>query len=624
MLLHLHDAVARARQVRRRRAASRPRRRARATRSASSQPRASSRSRVAGESRKPLARRSSSRAPLLERPLPDRLALPERARRRRRYSAGISRRELAGSATRPDGAASASRRSRARRRARSRSRRRAPSAAAAARRAGAARGSSAAAAARCATRARARRPRFSSTPRNPSHFGSYCPAVALRQLADELGLHRRERHVLRRARREAYEALSFRADDARRGHRHRRRLAARPRRARDLARRDRGRERDRLDPRLRHRRPARPDRRRGEGLRPERRRLGEGGAQARAERAVRASPPAREALDRLRPERLRPDARRDHLRLGDRRRARHPRAGRDVLRERGPDRVSPNFLPNVLVDTASGQLAISLGIKGPNYAIVSACATGSHAIGEAAELIKRGDADAVIAGGTEACIDPADPRRLHRDARARRRGRAPAARLAAVRRDPRRLRDRPRARARVLLEDWDRAEARGADIYAEVLGYGASNDAHHLAQPEPEADGRRGDDAGRARARRRRARAGRLHQRARHLDAARRPRRDEGDQGRLRRPRLQARRLLDEVDDGPHVRRGRRDRGDHVRPRAPRRRPAADDQLRGTRIPSATSTTSRTRRAHVQVDVALSNAMGLGGHNGCVLLGRAA
>ncbi len=78
----------------------------------------------------------------------------------------------------------------------------------------------------------------------------------------------------------------------------------------------------------------------------------------------------------------------------------------DVLRERGYDRMSPSFLPNVLVDTASGQIAISLGIKGPNYAVVSACATGSHAIGEAAELIKRGDADAMIAGGTEAAIHP--------------------------------------------------------------------------------------------------------------------------------------------------------------------------------------------------------------------------
>src|SRR5262245_66630545 len=78
----------------------------------------------------------------------------------------------------------------------------------------------------------------------------------------------------------------------------------------------------------------------------------------------------------------------------------------DVMRERGSDRVSPNFLPNVLVDTASGQLAISLGIRGPNYAVVSACATGSHAAGEAAEPIRRGDADAVVAGGTESCIHP--------------------------------------------------------------------------------------------------------------------------------------------------------------------------------------------------------------------------
>jgi 3-oxoacyl-[acyl-carrier-protein] synthase II len=78
----------------------------------------------------------------------------------------------------------------------------------------------------------------------------------------------------------------------------------------------------------------------------------------------------------------------------------------DILLERGPERVSPNFLPNVLVDSASGQLAISLGIRGPNYAVVSACATGSHAVGEAAELIKRGDADVVLAGGTEACMHP--------------------------------------------------------------------------------------------------------------------------------------------------------------------------------------------------------------------------
>ena len=77
----------------------------------------------------------------------------------------------------------------------------------------------------------------------------------------------------------------------------------------------------------------------------------------------------------------------------------------EVLQERGPDRVSPHFLPNILVDSASGQLAISLGLRGPNYAPVSACATGSHAVGEGAETIRRGDADAVLAGGTRpACI----------------------------------------------------------------------------------------------------------------------------------------------------------------------------------------------------------------------------
>jgi 3-oxoacyl-[acyl-carrier-protein] synthase II len=159
-----------------------------------------------------------------------------------------------------------------------------------------------------------------------------------------------------------------------------------------------------------------------------------------------------------------------------------------TLLERGPDRVSPNFLPNVLVDSVSGQLAISLGITGPNYAVVSACATGSHAIGEAAEMIKRGSADAVIAGGTEACIVPLilagftamrglavedeHPPHASRPFDATRAGFVMSEGAGAL-----------------LLEDWESAARRGADIYAEVLGYGASNDAHHMAQPEPEAVG---------------------------------------------------------------------------------------------------------------------------------------
>jgi 3-oxoacyl-[acyl-carrier-protein] synthase II len=160
----------------------------------------------------------------------------------------------------------------------------------------------------------------------------------------------------------------------------------------------------------------------------------------------------------------------------------------DIRRERGADRVSPNFLPNVLVDSASGQLAISLGIKGPNYAVVSACATGSHAIGEGAELIKRGDADAVLAGGAEAAMHPLILAGFT------------AMRGLAVENEhpPRASRPFDATRAGfvmgegacvLVLEELDAARARGASVYAEVLGYGASNDAHHMAQPEPEATG---------------------------------------------------------------------------------------------------------------------------------------
>jgi 3-oxoacyl-[acyl-carrier-protein] synthase II len=156
----------------------------------------------------------------------------------------------------------------------------------------------------------------------------------------------------------------------------------------------------------------------------------------------------------------------------------------DVLLERGADRVSPNFLPNVLVDSASGQLAISLGIRGPNYAVVSACATGSHAVGEGAELIKRGDVDAVLAGGAEACMHPLILAGFS------------AMRGLAIEDEhpPRASRPFDATRAGfvmgegacvLLLEDYERARARGAEMYAEVLGYGASNDAHHMAQPDP-------------------------------------------------------------------------------------------------------------------------------------------
>ena len=160
----------------------------------------------------------------------------------------------------------------------------------------------------------------------------------------------------------------------------------------------------------------------------------------------------------------------------------------DVFRDRGPDRVSPFFIPSVLVDSASGQIAISLGVRGPNYAPVSACATGSHAVGEGAELVRRGDADIVLAGGTESCIHP-----LILAGFCAMRG------LVAEEEDPTKA-SRPFDATRagfvmgegaciLVLEELEAARARGATVYAEVLGYGASNDAHHMAQPEPAATG---------------------------------------------------------------------------------------------------------------------------------------
>jgi beta-ketoacyl-acyl-carrier-protein synthase II len=156
--------------------------------------------------------------------------------------------------------------------------------------------------------------------------------------------------------------------------------------------------------------------------------------------------------------------------------------------ERGPERVSPFFLPHFLADSASGILAIALGAMGPNMAVVSACATGAHAIGEAAETIRRGDADVMIAGGTEAAILPVIvagfinmralangndcPQRASRPFDLNRSGFVISEGAAAV-----------------ILESLDHALARGVRIYAEVAGYGSSNDAFHLAAPREHGQG---------------------------------------------------------------------------------------------------------------------------------------
>ena len=155
-----------------------------------------------------------------------------------------------------------------------------------------------------------------------------------------------------------------------------------------------------------------------------------------------------------------------------------------VLEERGRERVSPHWLPNMLVDTTTSHVATQLGIRGVNYAIVSACASGTVAIGEAAEVIRRGAADAILAGGTESAIVPLilagfcamralvdgrdDPAAASRPFDATRAGFVMAEGAAVV-----------------MVEELEHARARGATIYCEVLGYGASNDAYHIATPHP-------------------------------------------------------------------------------------------------------------------------------------------
>ncbi|HLG50623.1 MAG TPA: beta-ketoacyl-ACP synthase II [Chloroflexota bacterium] len=160
-----------------------------------------------------------------------------------------------------------------------------------------------------------------------------------------------------------------------------------------------------------------------------------------------------------------------------------------VLEERGPTRVSPFFLQNLIPDTASGQVAIYLGAKGPNMAVVSACATGGHALGEAAETIRRGDADVIIAGGTEAAIVPLVLAGFTvMRALATGDGGPPAAACRPF--------DRTRQGfvmsegcAILVLEELEHARRRGARIYAELVGYGSSNDAFDLAAPAEQGEG---------------------------------------------------------------------------------------------------------------------------------------
>ena len=159
-----------------------------------------------------------------------------------------------------------------------------------------------------------------------------------------------------------------------------------------------------------------------------------------------------------------------------------------ILKEQGPRKISPFFIPSSLINLVSGYVSIKYGLKGPNSSVVTACATGSHAIGDAARIIALGDADVMVCGGTEAAIC-----RLGIAGFA-------ALRALSVRNDEPSKASRPWDKSRdgfvmgegagiLMLEELEHAKKRGAKIYGEVVGYGMSGDAHHITAPESTGDG---------------------------------------------------------------------------------------------------------------------------------------
>ena len=160
----------------------------------------------------------------------------------------------------------------------------------------------------------------------------------------------------------------------------------------------------------------------------------------------------------------------------------------DVYRERGAGKISPFFIPMFIADIAAGVVSMRFGAKGPNYATVSACATSAHAIGDAFRTIQYGDADVVIAGGSEATVTPmaiggfANMKALSE----RNESPATASRPFDATRDGFVMGE---GAGIVILEELEHARSRGARIYAEVAGYGATGDAHHLTAPAPEGEG---------------------------------------------------------------------------------------------------------------------------------------
>jgi 3-oxoacyl-(acyl-carrier-protein) synthase len=263
-----------------------------------------------------------------------------------------------------------------------------------------------------------------------------------------------------------------------------------------------------------------------------------------------------------------------------------------TLHDSGPRRISPFFVPGSIINMISGFLSIHLGAQGPNYAIATACTTGTHCIGMAARNIAYDEADVMIAGGAEMAACGLGM------------GGFGASRALSTRNDEPTRASRPWDKGRdgfvlsdgagaLVLEELEHAKARGATIYAELIGFGMSGDAYHMTSPPA-------DGAGAARCitnalrDARINRPGAVHQRPRHLDPCRRPGRSQCDQVGVRRARLQAGGQLDQVHDRPPAGCGGRGRGDLQRAGDQQPGGATDHQPRraGRRL------RSRFRAAH--------------------------
>jgi 3-oxoacyl-[acyl-carrier-protein] synthase II len=244
-----------------------------------------------------------------------------------------------------------------------------------------------------------------------------------------------------------------------------------------------------------------------------------------------------------------------------------------LLEKEGPRKISPFFIPSALINLASGQVSIRHGFRGPNHSVVTACATGAHAVGDAARLIVHGDADVMVAGGAEAAVC-----------------RLAMAGFAALRALSTNFNDTPEKASRpydkdrdgfvmgegagcVMLEEYEHAKARGAKIYAEVKGYGLSGDAYHITAPAEDGDGgframtMALKDAGLS--------PGDID----HLDAARGRDRAEGGRASVRQFGGELEFVVDQVSDRAFVGRGRGG-GDHLlRAGDPRPDRAADAEF---------------------------------------------